>query len=614
MNNTLNKISFNDKEDFVNYNEDSKYILTAANVNEIKNVVNDLIDEFSNILTYEQIFKYIRFNVPNNLAKNQFYSLKIQLSENSDFLNVNELNCYQTNNEEGTESYELEEDESGSFSIFKNNIWKTYKNLILTSDDEDTEVKINIENIIKNSNSVPFFGRYKLINLSTSDESEWFGFILGFSNYKIDDFFQTDLKEIRINGKTEIFGKSINSYNLIGINIENDKETEIDLTSEATFSLISSSSSSLVRNILTTPNIQNEEVIIIKAEYVYSDITYTAFLPIYIKPLQILKFYIDGPNEIPEGTEKEYLIKAICKDGKELDLTESCNISIESRNCTYRISENGKLIISCINGSYDDEIFTINATFLDEDTNITYYTSKTLYISKILYNTFRIDFRFNNEEEEIIKTYNNNYLCSLGSLENYYIPSAEFKVSILSPALHSIDKTKDIQIYEIGTSYLNIETITEENDENLNYIKNISLKSLNDIEGEKDIILLFVYNDLITGKSIIKTFFIKIIVPINNNIENIRSLSINCSKNSLYDNDSIQYTVYGITPSNQYLDITDLCRIEVKTPILGYNIDYNNHTINTENLSREGTGYIKATYNNYLVDYAEIYFINYINE
>ena len=197
MSNILNKITFEDKEDLINLNTDSNKVLTADNINEIKNTVNTLIDDYYNILTYDQIFKHIRFNIPKGLIKDNFYSLKIQLSSNRNFSEPKEIICYPTLTG-GQNNYTLEEDNNSGFSIFKNDNWISYKNLILMNEDEDTEVKIDIQDFIKDENNIPFFGRYKLINLTSSEESVWHGFALGFSTYKNSDFFPSTLKEIKI--------------------------------------------------------------------------------------------------------------------------------------------------------------------------------------------------------------------------------------------------------------------------------------------------------------------------------------------------------------------------------------------------------------------------------
>lgn len=82
------KITFDDKAD-VNelISGDSRYILNADNVNEIKDVVNSLSDLLSGILTFSRFFKYFRLNVPKNLMKECPYSFEIQLSSAGDFEN-----------------------------------------------------------------------------------------------------------------------------------------------------------------------------------------------------------------------------------------------------------------------------------------------------------------------------------------------------------------------------------------------------------------------------------------------------------------------------------------------------------------------------------------------
>mgnify|MGYP007037129645 CR=1 FL=1 len=56
------KITFQDKEDSTIINSESKYVLTAENINEIKEVVNNLSDELANRLRFNHIFKFTRFN------------------------------------------------------------------------------------------------------------------------------------------------------------------------------------------------------------------------------------------------------------------------------------------------------------------------------------------------------------------------------------------------------------------------------------------------------------------------------------------------------------------------------------------------------------------------
>lgn len=329
-------------------------------------------------------------------------------------------------------------------------------------------------------------------------------------------------------------------------------------------------------------------------------------MPIYIKPLQIIQFYIDGPNEIPEYSQRKFTIKARCKDGDILDLTENCLISIESQNCGYRIN-NGKLIISCKEFANDDEVCVVNATFLDEDTNITYYTSKILYISKILYNTFKINFEFENNDQERMITYKNDCLFSIGDLDTGMFNSIKFKVLLYGPSLNTYDETKNVEIYEVGSSYLNIETETVGEAENIEYYKKITLKSLINTEIEKEIILLFVYNEKISGRSIIKPYSIKIFSI--NSTPTIVSLIVEVSKYVFNENDRGEYSIFGVTTTGEKIDITNSCSVDIFVPINGVILDSYRSLIITNGLSNNSAGYLKASYNDEIIKCENLFFV-----
>ena len=403
-------------------------------------------------------------------------------------------------------------------------------------------------------------------------------------------------------GQTEIFGKSTNSYSLIG---KKNNNVEVNLTPSATFTILSQTTSSFSGNTLTTPNIINEETQIIKAECVYQNVIYTAILPIYIKPLQIIQFFIDGPHKIPEGGTEEFYLKVRSKDGRVFDITSNCEISLESKNCSYRIQD-GKLIIGCKEIANDDEVCVVNATYLDSDTNISYYTSKMLYVDKILYNTFKIDFQFDSDDQNTMKTYRSDCLFSLGILNGSYFNNIKFKASLFGPSLAQIEQTKNIEVYEIGTSYLNIETIESGEIGNLQYTKSITLKSLENINGEKEIVLLFVYNNSISGQSIIKPFSVKLFTSVSSG--GIQQIILDCSKYLLHNNDSATYIIYGKTSSGVTENITNFCEVSFISPLTGVSLNTNTNTINTTELSNNGVCSLKIKYNN-LVRYEEIYFV-----
>ena len=62
------KIEFNDKQNSILYNDtNEKFLLTAENVNEIKEVVNNLSDSLSSYVSESAILKYLTFIIPKSL-------------------------------------------------------------------------------------------------------------------------------------------------------------------------------------------------------------------------------------------------------------------------------------------------------------------------------------------------------------------------------------------------------------------------------------------------------------------------------------------------------------------------------------------------------------------
>ena len=147
----LKKITFDYKEDDNIINPSSTYIVTADNVNEIKDVVNNLVDEASGVVSPLQLFKYFRFIVPNNLLEDINYSIKFELSKNADFSQpIIQVYC---------------NEEKNIFSKFEDGEWKSLNNISFTSLSANTEFRIDlydyIENYFNEYNEIPFFGRYK---------------------------------------------------------------------------------------------------------------------------------------------------------------------------------------------------------------------------------------------------------------------------------------------------------------------------------------------------------------------------------------------------------------------------------------------------------------------
>ena len=84
----LPKIAFKDKQDSWQRNEDSKYVLTADNINEIKHVVNSLSDEIGNSIKFSDVYGELRVQVPSDLEGRKKYNLEIQISDDPAFSSI----------------------------------------------------------------------------------------------------------------------------------------------------------------------------------------------------------------------------------------------------------------------------------------------------------------------------------------------------------------------------------------------------------------------------------------------------------------------------------------------------------------------------------------------
>lgn len=336
------KITFNDKEDSVLLNSDSKFVLTAANINEIKEVVNNLSDELDKRLRFNQVFKYLKFNVPSTLKDNCNYSFEFELSENENFENsilFSLINDFQ------------------KFSIFENNNWNilTSKKFI-TSNYKNKSLKIDISSVISDDFK-PYFGRYRWKNETTLEIQEYQGFSLGVSEYNDKNFDGLFIKNIYIEGKTDLYEKERISYKCYYVNQNNET---VEITSQTTFlslmNICSFENNELIVPILHT--IKNE---IIKAEFEHNSIIYTAFLNLTLNPIMLESIKINEElDTIYQNDEKHFTITAKYSNGTTKGITNKCDKILTMNNCYL---ENNKIIG---NGCYD-EYGSLIISYNDED-------------------------------------------------------------------------------------------------------------------------------------------------------------------------------------------------------------------------------------------------------
>lgn len=608
----LKKITFENKEDIVNLNSDSKFVLTASNVNEIKDVVNSLSDDLDNRITISEIFRYFRFNIPIGLDwhNNSFYIIKLELSKFNDFSNVIEINCapniqrfedYYENNyrsfpEVNNETY---------FKVFKNGSWKNVSDVIFTCEDEGAEVQIDLYEYIKdfgkNLSNFPFFGRYKLINLNGGFESEWNGFSLTFSNYNNELNFKPDYNRIEINGPTTIFGKNTYYYNVVAWN----GAEKLNITDLCTFKVINENISTINNNALTTNDTIVNEIQVLTANCVINGFPYSAQLNINICPLKIVSYYIGGPEIIKEGEFAEYTVHGRLSNGDIIDLTNESEIVINSLNCTA-VKKNGKIRVACMEHAYDNELFTLTVKCNSVNGYFTSIASKMITVEKTLYTTFKI-LRYDGDPQETKNNlltstiHSNDKIGDIGYMENSDYDEINFKAILFGPGLDEFNDPDNITVKEVGTSHLSIEKITLNEEP---YFK-LTLINKDNIEGKKDIILMVNHVDKISGKLTSGVYYVTAHVSAKANIKQIK---LTLDRYLLESNSESSYRIYGISSLGEIIELNGLADIVINTPLKSVSIDFVEHKLKTGEILKDAAGYVKAVYND-LVTYEDVYFV-----
>ena len=166
------QITFDDKVD-VNIRNDipTTQILTAENINDIKRVVNQLSNELSTYIVYSDVSNCLIFKIPNSLNSNDDYSFEIDLSTSKDFDQNSNLIHYSLSN-----NYL-------NFNIFRNNVWNDCSNNeYITSSDFGSTLLLSAD-LDFSSESIPYYGKYRWINLTNYEEStKWFAYLLPNTN------------------------------------------------------------------------------------------------------------------------------------------------------------------------------------------------------------------------------------------------------------------------------------------------------------------------------------------------------------------------------------------------------------------------------------------------
>jgi hypothetical protein len=205
----ITKINFENKESSVITN--SLYVLNADNINEIKDVVNNLIEYFEETdFKFNDIFKFFTISVPKFFI-NGSYELVLELSYNNSFTVIKKITS------------KLNKDQ---FFIFDNGKFENFKDLnnknFVDSSDLEKLILININEDIKDKK---YFGRY-YFKLNDQIVSDYFGVSFGNNEFSINEikFSETFSMIKNSDAINENLSSKSNFENVINL-IENNEVT-----------------------------------------------------------------------------------------------------------------------------------------------------------------------------------------------------------------------------------------------------------------------------------------------------------------------------------------------------------------------------------------------------
>jgi hypothetical protein len=322
------KIEFENKEDSWLLNSNSKYVLTAANINEIKEVVNNISTELESMDLFSSLYKYVRIIIPDGFANGISYECIIEMSSDMNFPQNNEL----------TKSLSSKTD-TEKFRIFNNGVWAQLQNSgKLTINDINKSLKIEIKDVI-DSMEHPYFLRYKFVS-DTNVSTDWIGFALGsFDNTSNMSSGQEEIVSCNIVGPNTVTEKSEATYALIGVKRNG---STVNITNEATFSLIGEGT--VNGSTVNFNKCHVETINVIKASATINGKTVEASIHVIVMPIVLERLNISlsqrsGQNAtdndtLYENESRTFTVTAIYSNNTTSNVTNSCSVSLTMGECT----------------------------------------------------------------------------------------------------------------------------------------------------------------------------------------------------------------------------------------------------------------------------------------
>ena len=496
----MKRITFKEKENSVLTN--SLYILNADNINEIKLVINNLIDIFENTdFKFYDVFKFVSISAPQFYEDGEF-NLIFEFSTNETFGFSKTISL-----KNNPELFYIFED--GKYVNFKNKntINKNDANKLILIDVSS----ISLFNDIENKSNRKYYGRYKFENETIT--SNYFGILFGNTNF---DFIKINLNNTLtvINNSNDLQFNSENKkyFELLNYDVKPHEEVNlktvlfkdnsyIDVTQYTKYSIKNENvNCSLNDNIFI--GLENENrynLITILAETTYKYEKYYSEIKLNLIPNIIFK-NVDLNFIINDDIKNQIIFK----EGG--DYTFDLSFKFDDNIIKYNENKDFFKLI------YDNNLINIvdNKVIVKE---ISHDISKITSVLKIQYNDEIIEF-----EKEIPFTIKNEYqikdidITFSQTLFNEKTLNNEYKVELIDLNNKRIDITSKTNVEILNDNSYTV------NDVKYNYVEFIKEEgkfNVHENTSNFDLYILFEYYDELTGRKIKK---IKSIT-VNNNFE-----------------------------------------------------------------------------------------------
>ena len=436
----LKKITFDDKLSSLMI--DSKYVITADNINEIKRVVNSLVDALDYLQNIKNMCKYISVTLPETLENTKY---KFEIG-------------YLNDNNEKVNSIPLNPGNFNKFLVFKDNQFKKPSSDVFTKADESKVILTETSALITEGVKVLSMNLYYSLSGQNGVILSSTLYPLGYSPFKkLEDLIESkfftvrndeDLKIISTAIENGLFDQIKDRINYQFNDIEDDKYvmnvSSVLYKDDKSFEIIPSTLEFLKSNMIGSQ---------ISANYVFSNNDLSSTISIAQVPKDISsKYFLENFSSLTSGSQQigNYYTIFNSNEFKSVDNNFTSSVLI-SANQTYDnsryvllSSNNDEYIIKELN-KYPIELrVDFNKDTLESNNDQISFTASLIYSDGTSDDiTNNVNSRTLNDNINVVSIVNNIISCN-------NINQSEEKYIIFSYKLDNNMTLYDIKLIKIN--------------------------------------------------------------------------------------------------------------------------------------------------------------------